>query len=66
MKLSDELSYRSSVGTWFNSFLNVAILYMTFEIVLLNRKNVMNSSRTANNSNKTIELLSDIKEELSK
>lgn len=64
MKISDEISLRSSVGTWLNGFLNVAILYLTVELVYLNQRNLMNTQRSSENSSKTVQLLEEIKERM--
>lgn len=64
MKISDEYAIRNSVGTWFNGFINVAILFLTIELVVINRQNLVNSTRNANNSSRSNELLEDIKEKI--
>lgn len=47
---NDDIAARSSIGTWFGSLLTVGILFLTVEVVRLNRINVyLNAQNVINN-----------------
>lgn len=63
---SDEIAVRGSIAGWWSAFLNIAILFLTVEVVRLNRINVyLNAQNVVNNkaSAKSGEaILSELKE----